>query len=360
MEDEQDIFNNLLDEGLKPALKRDLSLFTSSCLGEGYTKLLLDISGINYNALGGISFNGDYQSLINEEFISKQVEKLIQEERLYSALKKADSIFEENLLDFRELVNKYNSDKNALYFLAKIIDLYPRYLASLGLYNAIYRYLNQGGSSLNKSEIEIIGKTRNVVASLYPEIENMVKICSTQICKTSNLEEDSLLYLTKNELLEYLTSGTLNQSIEDRKKSYFHLHIPTKSEIVVTNKELINKINKELFSQNIDYSIKDINGVSAYPGLVRGEARILRNNNKMTGGFVLVAVSTNPQHIDMIKNAMAIVTDEGGILSHAAIIARELKIPCVIGTKIATKIFKDGDLIEVDANSGIVRLLSRK
>ena len=55
----------------------------------------------------------------------------------------------------------------------------------------------------------------------------------------------------------------------------------------------------------------------------------------------------------------AIVTNEGGLTCHAAIIARELKKPCVIGTKIATKVLKDGDLVEVDANKGIVNIVKR-
>ncbi len=59
----------------------------------------------------------------------------------------------------------------------------------------------------------------------------------------------------------------------------------------------------------------------------------------------------------MIKCA-GIVTDEGGLISHAAIVARELQKPCIIGTKIATQILMDGDMVEVDANNGIVRKLS--
>ena len=58
----------------------------------------------------------------------------------------------------------------------------------------------------------------------------------------------------------------------------------------------------------------------------------------------------------MIK-ALAIVTDIGGLMSHAAIISRELKIPCIIGTKIATQVLHDGDLVEVDANNGIIKIL---
>ena len=61
----------------------------------------------------------------------------------------------------------------------------------------------------------------------------------------------------------------------------------------------------------------------------------------------------------MPRKAKAIVTDEGGITCHAAIVSRELGKVCVVGTKIATQIFKDGDMVEVDANKGVVRIIKR-
>ncbi|MBS3166574.1 hypothetical protein J4444_05625 [Candidatus Woesearchaeota archaeon] len=64
---------------------------------------------------------------------------------------------------------------------------------------------------------------------------------------------------------------------------------------------------------------------------------------------------TRPEYLSLINQAAAIITDAGGILSHAAISARELKKPCVIGTKNATKVLKDGDVVEVDATKGTVR-----
>ena len=64
---------------------------------------------------------------------------------------------------------------------------------------------------------------------------------------------------------------------------------------------------------------------------------------------------TTPDFVPAMKKAAAIVTEQGGITSHAAIVSRELGVPCVIGTKIATRVLKDGDLVEVDANKGIVR-----
>lgn len=66
---------------------------------------------------------------------------------------------------------------------------------------------------------------------------------------------------------------------------------------------------------------------------------------------------TTPAFLPAIKKAAAIVTDEGGVICHATIVARELKKPCITGTKVATRVFHDGDRVEVNADSGIVKLL---
>ncbi|GAG17127.1 unnamed protein product, partial [marine sediment metagenome] len=72
---------------------------------------------------------------------------------------------------------------------------------------------------------------------------------------------------------------------------------------------------------------------------------------------ILVTNMTTPDLMQAIEKVVAIVTDEGGILCHAAIVSREFGIPCVIATKIATKVLKDGDLVEVDADKGIVKII---
>ena len=77
----------------------------------------------------------------------------------------------------------------------------------------------------------------------------------------------------------------------------------------------------------------------------------------MKDGEILVAPMTSPDYIVAMRKASAIVTDVGGLMSHAAIISRELGIPCIVGTKIATQVLKDGDLVEVDANKGIIKKL---
>jgi pyruvate,water dikinase len=74
-------------------------------------------------------------------------------------------------------------------------------------------------------------------------------------------------------------------------------------------------------------------------------------------GKIIVTPMTSIRFVPFLHKVKAIITDEGGIACHAAIIAREMKIPCVIGTGNATKILKDGDLVEIDTEKGIVKKL---
>ncbi|MCD4694395.1 hypothetical protein K8R62_03490 [bacterium] len=117
-----------------------------------------------------------------------------------------------------------------------------------------------------------------------------------------------------------------------------------------------------LFEKN-KLEMKDnlkLEGSIAFPGKKKGIVKIINSTqdlNKFKDGNVLVSFSTNPYLMPAINKASAIVTNTGGVTCHAAIISRELKIPRVIGTKIATKILKDGDLVEVDANRGIVKII---
>ncbi len=107
----------------------------------------------------------------------------------------------------------------------------------------------------------------------------------------------------------------------------------------------------------VDNSFK---GQIACTGRIKGKVRILRLKNEIKyfkNQEILVAPMTTPEYLPAMKKAAGFITDEGGITCHAAIIARELKKPCVIGTKIATSILRDGDIIELDADRGIVKIL---
>jgi pyruvate,water dikinase len=122
-------------------------------------------------------------------------------------------------------------------------------------------------------------------------------------------------------------------------------------------------IEEKTYKKNISNSKPDtLTGMTAYHGKVQGIVKLICKSidvEKMEKDNILVSSSTNPDLIVAMKKAAAFVTDSGGITSHASIVSRELKIPCIVGTKFATQVLKDGDLVEVDADNGVVRILER-
>jgi phosphohistidine swiveling domain-containing protein len=104
-----------------------------------------------------------------------------------------------------------------------------------------------------------------------------------------------------------------------------------------------------------------LQGNPGSPGLVSGRARVLRSLPETGGleeGEILVAETTAPPWTPLFATAAAVVTDTGGVLSHCAVVAREYRIPAVVGAAMATSTIKDGQRIEVDGDKGIVRILS--
>lgn len=106
-----------------------------------------------------------------------------------------------------------------------------------------------------------------------------------------------------------------------------------------------------------DYQL--IKGQTGSPGKARGKARVIKNINSQAKNFrkgeILVTGMTRPEFVPIMKKSAAVVTDEGGMTSHAAIVCRELGIPCVIGTGVATSMIKSGSYIEVDASKAVVK-----
>ncbi len=102
-----------------------------------------------------------------------------------------------------------------------------------------------------------------------------------------------------------------------------------------------------------------LTGLAASPGRVRGRIRIIHNpaREKFAAGSILLTSMTRPEFVPLIKKAKAVLCDEGGLLSHAAIVSREFKIPCIVGLHQAMASLQDGDFVEVDANRGLVKIL---
>ncbi len=117
--------------------------------------------------------------------------------------------------------------------------------------------------------------------------------------------------------------------------------------------------------ENIIEKVDHFEGIIASKGkesMTRGKVRIVLDPFKEKNfkkGEILVTPMTSPEYVFLMEKAAAIVTDSGGLTCHAAIVSREFEIPCIVGTKVATQVLKDGDLIEVNTNSGTVTILQK-
>ena len=113
-------------------------------------------------------------------------------------------------------------------------------------------------------------------------------------------------------------------------------------------------------ANNSNGEMNKVKGNPGSAGVTRGTARVIRSlaeASKLQPGDVLIAIATEPPWTPLFATASAIVTDSGGVLSHSAVVAREYRIPAVVGTGNATSTFHDGQLIEVDGNAGTVRVV---
>ena len=230
-------------------------------------------------------------------------------------------------------------------------------------------------SSLNKEEQKLVEfgqeciKMRDALRDYVGRFFIILDRIGKKIISQAGISEKYLHFITFDELLlDNKRLKLLKEEISERfdKGVALLVHNDDSLEVKIGKYEEIKKGLEEFYynQQGIDITkeVQELKGQTACPGKVKGNVRIIvnfiRDANNMQEGEILVTGMTRPEYVPLMKKASAIVTDEGGVTSHAAIVSRELKKPCIIGTKIATKILKDGDLVEVDADNGIVKILN--
>lgn len=189
---------------------------------------------------------------------------------------------------------------------------------------------------------------------LYPNIWRILG-------EYSSYEPELLNHISVEELQNFVTTNILPSKAELLRRKEGCVLWFDEEEIlqIIFDPELISEVSKLDLPEILPTMIT---GTVACAGKATGKVRIAYTSDDLknfTDGDVIVSSSTSPNLTPFLKRAGAIVTDEGGIASHAAIISRELQKPCIIGTKIATKVLKNGDLVEVDADNGRVSILKK-
>lgn len=217
----------------------------------------------------------------------------------------------------------------------------------------------------NKKLLKILPETRMELSNFVDKIWKIYDKILDFIVEYESTTRKKLDSLISSEIEDILKgkNDLLKQDLEER--AFAMTIIDNKIETHI-GKEA-EKIKTELYKQKEETLLekKELQGMPACKGKAKGKVVLLKERDykkfseilSNRKDFVLVTFMTRPEIVPFLKKARAIVTNEGGITCHAAIISRELNIPCIVGTKKATDILKDGDEVEVDANTGIVRVV---
>ena len=251
-------------------------------------------------------------------------------------------------------IKEYQADKNKLEKLYKDLnsnnytfikeDFITNYISK----RAMFGIKNREISRLNRSRIY------GMVREMFRQIG-------------SNLERDNLIdkkedifYLNIDEVFNY-KKFNLKELISNRKKDYkIYKLLPSYSRLIFSKTEF-DKHHKSINSNKIIIDKDKLEGIPTSNGIVEGEALVIDNilDNYDVKDKILVTKMTDPGWVFLIATAKGVISEKGSILSHTAIISRELKIPSIVGVEDVTKIIKTGDYIKMDAHTGKIEIIKR-
>lgn len=250
-----------------------------------------------------------------------------------------------------------NSDKSGVMFSVNPISQDPNEImieTAWGLGEAIV------SGSVNPDQY-IVDKKEEKIKSVLVKKQTWAYVLDQNYNKTVKKDvPKDLLETQKLTEAEILTLAKLAKKAEEHYKAPQDLEYAIeKNRIMIVQSRPITTLKKHASEEKLQLSNAKIltKGMSASPGVASGKVKIIANADELTKiekGDVLVARMTDPDYVAAMQRAAAIVTEQGGSVCHAAIVSREMGIPCIVGTENATQVLKEGSFITVDATNGIV------
>ncbi len=264
-------------------------------------------------------------------------------ETLQGLLKQETQYLEKELSDIEHQEEITETKKQAMYKILNIDKKHQNFIDALSLLSYLKVY---------RKDIAFL-----LIYLLYIIIEQHNQLFKREQLSYLTIEEVKQMILgqlktTRSDLIQRMSESVHIASDENK------IYVGDKAREIF--KQLVEKEDFDLVSNG--QRVKLLEGTTACLGKtgdwIYGQIKIvnsLEDMVKMKNGDILVSVATTPDIVPAMKRAGAIVTDQGGITSHAGIVSRELNIPCLIGTKYATKLFKDGDKVVVCPRHGYVK-----
>ena len=216
--------------------------------------------------------------------------------------------------------------------------------------------LKKAMKGISNREISRLNRCR-----IYGMVRSMFILIGKNLYKEKRLDNyRDIFYLKIDEVFDY-KKYDLKNIVSERKNEYnIYYQLPNYSRLVFCNHEF-NKNHLQINNSNKIIDKNKLSGISTSNGIVEGEALVIDDINKKydTKDKILITKMTDPGWVFLIATCKGIISEKGSILSHTAIISRELNIPSIVSVISATSIIKTGDYIKMDANKGIIEIVKR-
>jgi len=340
-------------------------------------KFLIDDIWTNYYqelSVLVVYLNDEFTSFLPEDVIKKTMREGSVLYGDVSEFKKYHEGFREHekkTLDFCVSLLKFDKlDKEQVQNFFELYSIFFSYYSKTEFFYTDGAYqATQDKENLNRILDDLKNSTRTTLNQMFFGNGSYLSQFLKKISQQFNVVEGELQHYSIADVLALFEGVRLEQEIITARSTAFYVVGNVVTKDVVVGEEARSEINKFLSKfENVSSSNKAIKGVIANSGLVSGVARVIVSGydnfdqmsvlmSEMKDGEILVSETTSPELMIACKKAAAIITDQGGLLSHAAIISRELRVPCIVGTKNATKLIKSGDRVLVDANNGIISVI---
>lgn len=318
------------------------------------------------------SFKGD------GGFFYRSRKELVEQENFYRDIALN---FDSRLRDWQKQGVEYNQVADSLIrdfssdrlYEASLLASFPKILQqfeNILLYGTVIPYDVVAGVNLAVSEGAHISQFKKVLdlfeplraETRYPQLIATVFTTFWKLAASRAQEQDYEVFglLTPRELQQVFADPKKLESFSARKRKngcLFWLDTSRNEIVFHYDYYMLEQLG---LAANYGGDITEIKGSVANPGSATGTVVIVNEIKDMKlfkEGDIVVSINTSPALMPILRKCAAIITDEGGIMCHAAIVSRELHKPCIIGTKIATKVLHNGDVVELDGDKGVVRIL---
>lgn len=306
--------------------------------------------------LGSASFAGQQESFINVKGNSEVIDKV---KRVFASIFTSRSVYYrkkkgfEGLVGIAAIVQKMiNSDKSGVMFTVDPVTVDSQNI----LIEAVFGQGEGIVSGRIKPDSYTVTRDYKIINERVADKKIAIVRDAQGITKTVQLtEEKSKKKVLKTYDLHQLTEFGLK--LEDHYKKPQDVEWAIENDVLyILQTRPITTLAQKTESQEMNGPVI-LQGIAASPGIGSGVVKKVLSMNdldKVKQGDVLVTTMTNPDMVVTMQRAAAIVTDEGGVTAHAAIVSREMGIPCIVGTETATSTLEDGMEITVDGFSGKV------